>query len=233
MNPGAQRHLARLLLRARGGPFWGGWVRWSVETYAEFMAALEAFQAIEAVTLAEANDFQNRMLAVLGHDPVPLEPKATGLPYVWLGEPSPFVESPDPKLIEVTEIEGPDVETPWGGRFGVRRIEHCDDRVVVHWSLDRWDDFRERLGGAMDDHARDTDGLPESVRAALRAEVQPYIGRSMNHFRLVDDIGTPYLPKHQEMGDGEGQSTYLPGVPASATRLFIEWYAWSTEIPFR
>jgi len=233
MNPGAQRQLARLLLRARGGPFWGGWVRWSVETYAEFMAALEAFQAIEAVTLAEANDFQNRMLAVLGHDPVPLEPKATGLLYVWLGEPSPFVESPDPKLIEVTEIEGPDVETPWGGRFGVRRIEHCDDRVVVHWSLDRWDDFRERLGGAMDDHARDTDGLPESVRAALRAEVQPYIGRSMNHFRLVDDMGTPYLPKHQELGNGDGQSTYLPGVPASAKRLFIEWYAWSTEIPRR
>ena len=55
----------------------------------------------------------------------------------------------------------------------------------------------------------------------------------MNKFRLVDDIGTPYLPKHQEMGDGEGQSTYLPGVPASATRLFIEWYAWSTEIPRR
>jgi len=46
------------------------------------MAALDAFQAIEAVTLAEANDFQNRMLAVLGHHPVPLEPKATGLQYV-------------------------------------------------------------------------------------------------------------------------------------------------------
>jgi hypothetical protein len=79
-----KRHLARLLLRARGGPFWGGWVRWSVETYAEFVAALEAFQAIGAVTLAAPNDFQNRMLAVLGHDhPVPLEPKATGLPCGW------------------------------------------------------------------------------------------------------------------------------------------------------
>ena len=115
---------------------------------------------------------------------------------MWLGEPSPFVEVPDPTLIEVTEIEGPEVETPWGGRFRVRRIEQYDDRVVVHWSLDRWDDFRERLGSAMDDHARDAEGVPESVRAGLRAEVQPYIGHSMNKFRLVDDIGTPYLPKH-------------------------------------
>jgi hypothetical protein len=134
-------------------------------------------------------------------------------------------------LVDVSEIDGPDVETPWGGRFRVRRIERYDDRVVVHWSLDRWEDWRERLARALEDNARDTDGLFESARAALRAEVQPYIGRSMNHFRLVDDVGTPYLPRHQTIGDGEGQSTYNPAIPPSATRLFMEWYGWSTEIP--
>ena len=101
-----------------------GGFRWSVETYVEFMAALEAFQAIDAVTLAEANDFRNRMLAVLGRDPAPLEPGATGLPYVCLGEPNPLCESPDPTLIDVSEIEGSEVETPSGGRFRVHRIEH-------------------------------------------------------------------------------------------------------------
>lgn len=232
MVAGAQRHLASLLAKARGGPFWGGWVRWSVETYAEFMAALEAFLATDAVSLAEANDFQNRMLAVLGHDQVHLDANAAGLPYVWLGEHSPWSESSHPNLIEVTEVDGPDVETPWGGRFRVRRLERYNDRAVVHWSLDGWDS-RERFAAAMEDHARDTEGLAESVRASLRDEVQPYLGRSMHHFRLVDDVGTPYLPKHQTIGGGEGESTYLPGVPSFATRLFIEWYGWSTEIPLR
>jgi hypothetical protein len=78
MDPGAQRHLARLRLRARVGPFLG-WLGWMVvET--EFMAALEAFQALEVVSLAVANDFQNRMLAVLGHELITLGLKATGLP---------------------------------------------------------------------------------------------------------------------------------------------------------
>jgi hypothetical protein len=69
-------------------------VQWSVQTYAEFMAALYALMTVEAITLTEANDFQNQMLNVLGHDPVPLSARVTGLPSVWRGEPHVFVESP-------------------------------------------------------------------------------------------------------------------------------------------
>jgi hypothetical protein len=207
-------------------------VQWSVQTYAEFMAALYALMTVEAITLTEANDFQNQMLSVLGHDPVPLNAKVTGLPYVWFGESTAFVESPNPRLTEVTEVNGHEVETPWGGRFRVHRIDHYADRAVVHWNLDRPENWRE-LPGALDDHSHDSDGLPESAPKLVRVEVQAHADRWLHHFRLVDDVHTKYLPKHQTISDEEGETTYLPGVPSSATRLFIEWYGWSTEIPFR
>src|SRR5580704_18890819 len=51
----AQQHLAGLIATARRGPFLGGGVQWSVQTYAEFMAALYALMTVEAITLTEAN----------------------------------------------------------------------------------------------------------------------------------------------------------------------------------
>ena len=232
MEFGTRRHLAQLLAKARGGPFLGGWMQWSVETYAEFMAALGALLAAEAVTLQEASDFQNRMLAILGHEPVYPAANAPRLPYVWLGEHSSWVESPSPVLVEVHELDGSESDTPWGARFKVGRLERYEDRAILHWTLDRWD-HRERFDGAMEDHGRDTDGLPEAVRAALREEAVSYLERSLHHFRLVDNIGTMYLPKRRTMSGNIGESTYHPGIPDSAKRLVIEWYGWSTVIYIR
>ena len=233
MEARAQSHLSLLLLKARGGPFLGSWIRWSVETYAEFMAALDALRATDAVTLEEANDFQNRMLAVLGHEPVHLKAGATGLPYVWLGEHHSFREASEPRLIEATDLGGLGAELPWGARFGVHRLERYDR--PHHCSLDPrtfWDP-RERFAGAMEDFARDTEGLPGATVAIRQDEAKRYLERSVHLFRLADDVDTPYLPKHQIIGGTEGESTYLPGIPASASRLFVEWYGWSMELPIR
>lgn len=158
VDAGAQRHLVRLLTKARGGPFWGSWVQWSVETYAEFLAALDAFLATEAISWAEAKDFQNRMLVILGRDPIPVDPNANGLPYVWVGAPSPWVESEQTSLSKVVDNVAAEALTPWGGRYRVHQIEFYDDRTVVHWDLDRWEDIESRIARAREENALDARG---------------------------------------------------------------------------
>jgi hypothetical protein len=59
----AQQHLAGLIATARRGPLLGGWVQWSVQTYAEFMAALYALMTVEAITLLKPIIFRIRCRA--------------------------------------------------------------------------------------------------------------------------------------------------------------------------
>jgi hypothetical protein len=234
MHTGARTHLAYLLARARGGPYWGPWLTWRVDSYHEFYSALGAFLAVDALTPSEAFDYNNRMLRVLGHAPVLPSSDTTLPPRIWLGKHRPISSmSANPELLFATDVAGSELQLPSGSRFWVDRIERFDDRTAVHWRQERSNEDH-RLAVEMEAQERDLIGLPLSVRSDILKTAERYLRKSMYRFRLVDDIGTFYLPKSYSWAGSvntTGTSVYTPQIPDDATRLFIEWYGSSVEIP--
>jgi len=241
MDSGTQRHLAELLSEARGGPLVHDWNSWIVETYQQFAAALNALLAARTISVAEASDYQNRMLLALGRDPVGTLPEGSQrIPYLWVGTNEP-IELPrqdaPAQLVRIIETTGSVLECSYGGRLQVLKVELFDTQSIVHWRIEVRPDTEARFVEALSAHDSDTEGLPQVLRDELRHVALQYPQSSVDHFRLADDIGTGYLTKSRSSGTGAegelGRSRFLPGVPESAKILYLEWYGSATDIPLR
>src|ERR1700722_11987624 len=105
MNEQAQRHLLRLLDKARAGPPDPlPHQEWRRESLSRFGATLEALRAVEAITQDEHFDWHNRLLVTLGIEPTePFPPGVHGARMILIGDPEaePVVPRPSARFLRV------------------------------------------------------------------------------------------------------------------------------------
>ena len=207
-----------------------------------FNGALDALVAVGAMTDDERHDWLNRMLVVLGMDPVePLPPSRPGraiIRNVGVRDPEASPPPPRPEVAGslVRTIWGPSQSWAWaGGRFQILSVEVYEHSMSVTWRASPLVDVE--IAGADDlaTVAEETKGLPPDQREPLLELARRRIGHTVYQVQLADDCGTTYQPTSGGAGGGHderrGHQGFWPAPPPEATRLFVTWQDEHLEIP--
>jgi len=107
-------------------------------------------------------------------------------------------------------------------------VEQYDTRIAVNWRLAPIPDPVEQHEMAMSAFERDTMGLHEDERTALRDQlVQRLVSPGAWDITLSDDVGTEYRScGGGSSGSGQekvGRTQFIPAIPESATALTVYW----------
>jgi len=199
---------------------------------AGFGGAIEALRAADVMDSDEVHDWNNRMHVALGLQALdPLPPGFKGGRAVFIGEgepPAPPPVVPIARFLELIPVVDADREVPYGGRVQILGIERYDSKVAVAWRLAPLPDAEIEFAAELQDHERDTEGLPEGERKMMRHRLVNQLQAPMRHMlTLSDDLGTQYHPTGGGSGgDGKeqaGRAQFMPGIPKDASRLAVRW----------
>jgi hypothetical protein len=234
MDPFAQAHLSELLSDARIGPPFppADPDEQKARTLMTFNAALAALKGVGAISDDEMADWTNRMLVVLGEEP--LEALRSGsarlINFGAKGARRPE-RPPDPppesRFLALVPAEEPDRPLEHGGRIQVLGVELYTNKVCVNWRLAPLPDPEALFAAELADQEPDLEGLPDDFKSILRDKLTQRLQMQRRSLALFDDAATEFRSTGGGSGgDGNerrGHSDFVPGVPTQATQLTVRW----------
>jgi hypothetical protein len=232
VNQGAQRYLAERLAIARSRPEGIEVLAWRQQMLAGFGGAMEALRAAEMMSAAEVSDWSNRMHIALGLEPLEPLPPGVSARAVFIGEGErPPAPEPRPaaRFLGLIPAQDADRPIPHGGRVQILGIERYDTKVAVAWRLAPLPDLESQFARELQDHERDTAGLPDSAmeRQMARRQFLSRMHRPGQELSLTDNLGTDYHGGGGGSGGGRdervGRSDFWPAIPSEATLLQVHW----------
>lgn len=217
----ARGHLAELISTARRAKYADEQTK--SKAFDRFMAALDALQAVGAISKDDSTEWVNRMMVALGGEP--LEPPEL-LPDIGTSTlvTAPSSESQFVALVPVTEPEG---LLDHGGRVQILGVELFSDKVNVNWRISPEPDYGSVFAAELAAQEPDLAGLPAFQQQQRRSQLLHRLQMQGRFIGLSDDLGTEYRSTRggSSAGSGEkrGHSEFAPGVPNAASRLTILW----------
>jgi hypothetical protein len=243
MDPFAQAHLSELLAAARIEPSVP-----SVDpderkarTLMTFNAALAALKGVGALSDEEKAEWLNRMLVVVGEDPLEPLPEGAGVRLISFGRKSTQrpERPPDPpplsRFLGLVPVEEPDRPLEYGGRIQILGVELYSDKVSVNWRLAPLPDPEVLFAAELAEQQPDLEGLSDDFKKILRDKLIQRLQMHRRSLTLTDDVGTEFRSTGGGSGGGgnerRGHSDFAPGVPAAAHRLTVGWDDMDFEVP--
>lgn len=234
MDPFAQAHLSELLSAARMGPPVppDDPAEQKSRTLMMFNAALAALKGVGAISDEEMADWTNRMLVVLGEDPLEPLPPGTMRLISFRGKGAQRPERPpDPppasRFLGLVPADAPDRPLEYGGRIQVLGVELYSDKVSVNWRLAPLPDPELLFGAELAEQEPDLEGLSDDFKKILRDKLMQRLQMQRRSLSLSDDLGTEFRSTGGGSGGGgnerRGHSDFAPEVPARATHLTVRW----------
>jgi hypothetical protein len=234
MDPFAQAHLAELLAAARTEPL----IR-SVDpdeqkarALVTFNAALSALRGVGALSDEEMTDWTNRMLVVLGEEPLEPLPPGTGRLINFGGKRSHRPQRPpDPppasKFLGLVPVDEPDRPLAYGGRIQILGVELYSDKVSVNWRLAPLPDPEALFAAELAAQEPDLEGLSDDFKKILRDKLIQGLQMQRRSLALTDDVGTEFRGSCGGSGGGGNEKAgtlgLRPGLPTDAKRLIVYW----------
>jgi len=198
MNEDVQRHLLEVLDLVRTGPY-GDHTEdeWKRLSLSRFAAALEALQAVGALSEDESQDWYQRALVASGLDVSELRgPLAHSFITSVFGYTPP--EKPPARFLRMLPVPEPNVSIGFGGELQILGIELYDTKVGVEWLLSP---------------------IPDLEQARLLSE--------RRYEALTDDVGTLYRHVRgngwSSPIESRGSSQFFPAPPETASALTFHW----------
>jgi hypothetical protein len=242
MDPFAQAHLSELLAGARLGPPFPGSDpdEQTALTMMRFNAALAALKGVGAISDEEMSDWTNRMLVVLGEEPLKPLPPGTARIINFGGKRSQRPpRPPDPpaasKFLGLVPVEEPDRPLGYGGRIQILGVELYSDKIAVNWRLAPLPDPESLFAAELAEQEPDLGGLADDFKKILRDKLIQQLQMRRRSITLADDVGTQYRGTGGGSGGGgnerRGHSDFAPGLPAEAQRLIVRWDQMEFAVP--
>jgi hypothetical protein len=218
MKPEAQRYLIMLLDEARAGPPQPDAPDdWASQHFHWFSASLATLQSVGMMSPDEAREWTNRMQVALE----PVEPQR-------LTAFGPTKHDPPPPLarfLRLVPAPDADFDIGFGGRIQVLGIELYDTKVAVNWRIAPSPDPEAQFPDQLAAHERDTEGLPDDERHALRSGLVRSLRFPYEHLTLSDDVGTQYIGRGGGSVGGMDERVcrweFMPGVPEKAREVVV------------
>jgi hypothetical protein len=242
MDPFAQAHLSELLAAARMEPLVPPLDpdEHRARTMIAYNAALEALKGVGAISQDEMTDWTNRMLVVLGQEP--LEPMSRSRARIvnFGAKPAQRAQRPpDPppesRFICLVPANEPDRPLEYGGRIQILGVELYTHSVTVNWRLAPLPDPEALFADELAAQEPDIEGLPDDFRTILRDKLKERLQMQRRSLSLSDDVGTDYRFTGGGGGGGanerRGHADFTPGVPAEAQTLIVSWDQMKFEVP--
>ena len=234
MDPFAQAHLSELLSAARMRPRVppADPAEQKSRTLIAYQAALAALKGVGAISAEEMTDWTNRMLVVLGEDPLGPLPPGTIRVINFGGNDSQSPERPpDPppasKFLGLVPANEPDRPLEYGGRIQILGVELYSDKVSVNWRLAPLPDPELLFAAELAEQEPDLEGLSDDFKKILRDKLMHRLQMQKRSLTLTDDLGTEFRSTGGGSGGGgnerRGHSDFLPAVPVEAARLKVLW----------
>jgi hypothetical protein len=216
----ARGHLAELISTARRAKYADEQTK--SKAFDRFMAALDALQAVGAISKNDSTEWVDRMMVALGGEP--LEPPEL-LPDIGTSTvTAPSSKSRFVALVPVTEPEG---VLDHGGRVQILGVELFSDKVNINWRLSPEPDYELVFVAELAALEPDLDGLPTFQQQQRRNQLLHRLQMQGRFIGLSDDLGTEYRSirggSSGASGEKSGHSEFVPGVPTAASRLTILW----------
>jgi hypothetical protein len=198
-----------------------------------FSAALAALKGVGAVSDDEVADWTNRMLVVLGEEPLEPLPPGTGARLINFGgarvdrPPRPPDPPPVSRFLGLVPVNEPDRALAYGGRIQILGVELYSDKVAVNWRLAPLPDPEALFADELAQQEPDLEDLSDDFKKILRDKLIDRLRMQRRSLSLSDDVGTQLRSTGGGGGGGgnerRGHQEFVPGVPASATRLTVSW----------
>jgi hypothetical protein len=211
---------------------------------AGFVGGLDALRAVDALSEAEYEDWQNRMLDALGVErpdpPANVPPGSGSARMLFVADPDapdPPVPLPQPAGSLVRVVVAPGVSWEYaGGRFQILSVEVYDHQVGVAWREHPLADPEILHPEILRAAERDVEGLPEPERThRLNRVRQRLAAPTMPIDSLRDDVGTAYSPRGGGSGGSDqgrrGHQDFAPGPPPDARHLYVSWRGKQIDVP--
>jgi hypothetical protein len=143
----------------------------------------------------ELADWTNRMLIVLGEQPLePLPPGAGVRPMNFGRKRSEHPQRPpDPppvsRFLGLVPVDEPDRPLTYGGRIQILGVELYNDKVSVNWRLAPLPDPEALFAAELAEQVPDLEGLSDDFKKILRGKLINRLQMQKRSLALSDDIG--------------------------------------------
>lgn len=238
-----QRHLAEMLASARAYASTEVTLEQKMLTLAAYGGAIDVSRTLGLVSDAEAQDWNHRMLTILGLRSGPTAPVANvaasivsdvGPVSSRIGNRTSEPHSLEPELV-VSNLR--EEIASKNGRMRIIGYALYDASVRLIWECVLEADATRIFPGEMEDLERDISGLPDDEQDDIRSfATDQLIGRRVYQLELSDRLGTNYLKRAQSRTSHGGRSSqgwteFTPRPPRSIKELTVAWQGASTQFP--
>jgi hypothetical protein len=240
VKPEAQRYLAQQLAALRKSRRRGVEAESARSAIGRYNSALRALRAVGAVSDEEFSDWMGRAVeaaggppAMVGRASITLE---SGTVVGQVASRRAALPPPEDLPTFLRLVPAPNEEYDFfAGRLRIVGVEMYETEMAVHWRMAPLPDVDAALPEEAEAGDRDTLGLPDDEREAIRLRRQRDNWRLFHHFVFSDDAGHRY----RSAGSGAsgsldvlvGRLIITPGLQEGGTTLVINAFGLVIKIP--